>query len=205
MKNINLISLFIIFLFVSSLNVVKAQDYVAEIMAYRQQLNDQYRSDASPLKEEDRSWFDGHGFFPIDDTYRVVAKYELIEGGENFEMKTTTDRLPIYRPYAKALFELDGISHELTLYQNVEYSLKPGYKDYLFLPFKDTTNGEKSYGGGRFMELRMSTSDTIVIDFNKTFNPLCAYNSKYSCPIPPKENHLEVAINAGVLKPLGYH
>ena len=183
-----------------------AQSYAEEIVNYRASLNDQYMSsDHSPLKEEDRSWFDGHGFFPIDDAFRFEAKYIPIEDGEIFEMKTSTDRLPLYKPYAIAQFSYQGQIHELTLYQNVEYSKKPGYRDYLFLPFKDRTNGHSSYGAGRFIELKMSTTDSIVIDFNRSFNPLCAYNDKYSCPIPPKENHLNFAVQAGIRKPIGFH
>jgi len=203
-QSTQLISLVIILVCILG-QALKSQNYVGEIMDFRDKLNQQYKSDNSPLKKEDISWFDGHGFFPIDDVYRVEANYSLIEGGEEFEMKTTTDRLPIYKPYAKARFMFKGESHELTLYQNVEYSKRPGYKDYLFLPFKDFTNGDSSYGGGRFIDLRMSKTDKIIIDFNKSYNPLCAYNSKYSCPIPPRENHLQTEINAGVRTPIGFH
>lgn len=196
----------ILTLVISSANWMCAQTYADDIVRYRVSLNEQYMSnDHSPLKEEDRSWFDGHGFFPIDDAFRFDAEYILIEDGKVFEMKTSTDRLPLYKPYAIARFSYQGNTHELTLYQNVEYSKKPGYRDYLFLPFKDITNGETSYGAGRFIELKMSNTDRIVIDFNRSFNPLCAYNDKYSCPIPPKENHLKFAVNAGIRKPIGFH
>ena len=74
------------------------------------------------------------------------------------------------------------------------------YANYLFLPFNDNTNGKTSYGGGRFIDLEIpeAGSKTIVIDFNKSYNPYCAYNHKYSCPIPPSENNLNVEISAGV-------
>ena len=108
-KSTQLISLIILLVCILG-QALKSQDYVGEIMDFRDKLNQQYKSDNSPLKKEDMSWFDGHGFFPIDDVYRVEANYSLIEGGEEFEMKTTTDRLPIYKPYAKARFMLKGES-----------------------------------------------------------------------------------------------
>ena len=79
-------------------------------------------------------------------------------------------------------------------------------ENFLFLPFKDLSNGKSSYGGGRFIDLEMplSNSKTIIIDFNKAYNPYCAYNHKFSCPIPPKENNLNIDILAGV-KAYGKH
>ena len=79
------------------------------------------------------------------------------------------------------------------------------YKNHLFLPFTDLSNGEKSYTGGRFIDLEIPNSDVIVIDFNKAYNPYCAYSPDYSCPIPPAENHLNVNILAGVMKPKKEH
>ena len=72
------------------------------------------------------------------------------------------------------------------------------FVDYLFLPFTDLTNGEATYAGGRYIDLAIPDGDTLIIDFNKSYNPYCAYNKKYSCPIVPKVNHLEIDINAGV-------
>ena len=73
-----------------------------------------------------------------------------------------------------------------------------GYEDYLFLPFLDDTNGEESYGGGRYIDCRIPEGDTIEIDFNKAYNPYCAYNENYSCPIVPRENYLAIEVKAGV-------
>jgi uncharacterized protein (DUF1684 family) len=79
-------------------------------------------------------------------------------------------------------------------------SLKPGakYKNHIFVPFTDLTTGSESYGGGRYVDLELPFSDKVIIDFNRAYNPYCAYNHKYSCAIPPEENHLNVAIKAGV-------
>jgi uncharacterized protein (DUF1684 family) len=90
----------------------------------------------------------------------------------------------------------------LAIYQNVDLVNTAGYEDYLFIPFKDLTNGEDTYGGGRYLDLKIPEGETILIDFNRAYNPYCAYNHNYSCPIPPFENHLKVKIEAGVKK---YH
>jgi len=115
-------------------------------------------------------------------------------------MKTTTDRLPVYKLYATANFKLNGENFSLEIYQNEKLLLTPDYEDYLFLPFTDLTNGESSYGGGRYIDLLLPEGKSIIIDFNQSYNPYCAYNEKYSCPIPPKYNHLNVEVFAGVKK-----
>ena len=113
-------------------------------------------------------------------------------------MKTSTSRLPEYKKYGTLYFEIDGKKRKLNLYQNVELIKKPGFEDYLFLPFSDLTCGKESYIGGRYIDMRFPKSDTVLIDFNTAYNPYCAYNHKYSCPIVPLENDLDVAILAGV-------
>ena len=76
----------------------------------------------------------------------------------------------------------------------------PDYFDYLFLPFLDLTNGKTTYSGGRYIDLRIPEGDTIIIDFNKAFNPYCAYSHHYSCPVVPSENYLDFEVRAGVKK-----
>ncbi len=131
-------------------------------------------------------------FFAINEEYKCEASFEKVESGKVFEMKTSTDRLPLYKDFGILHFALGKDSFSLHLYQNQEYP------DYLFCPFKDQTNGVSSYGAGRYLDFAMSDTMAPIIDFNLCYNPLCAYNYKYSCPIPPKENHLNIAIEAGV-------
>jgi uncharacterized protein (DUF1684 family) len=87
----------------------------------------------------------------------------------------------------------------VNIYQSKETQAIPGYRDYLFIPFKDMTNGESTYGGGRYIDMRMGDirDGSVIIDFNKCYNPWCMYSDGYNCPIPPLENHLEVPIEAG--------
>jgi uncharacterized protein (DUF1684 family) len=94
---------------------------------------------------------------------------------------------------------LKGKEYKLTVYQYMKLLNDEKYAKYLFLPFADLTNGKQTYIGGRFIDLEIPDNDDLVIDFNKAYNPLCAYgNPKYSCPIPPVENQLKVKIKAGV-------
>jgi hypothetical protein len=176
-----------------------SQDYVQSIIEFQTKLNQEFRNpDESPLTVEDREKFDSLTFFPINEKYRVIAKFERIENAIPFTMKTTTDRMPVYEIYGIATFTLDDIEYRLNIYQSHSLREKEEFKSYLFLPFTDVTNGNETYGGGRFIDLLVPEGDQIVIDFNMSYNPYCAYNHTYSCPIPPEENDLNCEIKAGV-------
>ena len=167
---------------------------------YQQNMNRKFAdSTSSPLMKEDLSHFKSLDFFPIDESYIVHAVFTRIEG-ITFEMKTTTERKPKYRIYGELKFQLGKKDLKLLVYQNLDLMKKPGYEDYLFLPFSDLTNGKESYIGGRYLDMRIPNSNEVVIDFNKAYNPYCAYNYKYSCPIVPMENDLDIEIKAGVKK-----
>lgn len=152
----------------------------------------------SPLKDKDRKNFKGLEFFKFDSTYVVKAHFDRTPDATPFEMKTTTDRLPVYVKYGVVTFNLKGNEYHLNVYQNQDLTNEKGNKDYLFMPFLDDTNGEESYGGGRYIDLDIPKGDELEIDFNKAYNPYCAYNEKYSCPIVPRENYLDLKVEAGV-------
>lgn len=171
---------------------------VSEIEMFRQTLNDEYKNPKeSPLGPDAKS-FTGHNFFPIDLTYRVRAKVEKLQVPEKFLMATTTERRPEYLKEYKITFTLHDTVCVLYIYRNVDLSKREGYEDYLFLPFTDPSNGFESYGGGRYIDLHTPKGETILIDFNQSYNPYCAYSWKFSCPVPPKENALPVRILAGI-------
>jgi len=176
-----------------------------EVRAFQEELNAQFAdAEESPLTEEGLAIFDGLEFFAIDDSFRVQAKLEFHEDSQPFLMKTTTDRLPVYKLYATAHFTLKGKECALKIYQSQDLLEDPDYGDYLFLPFTDNTNGESSYGGGRYLDLVIPPGNEMTLDFNMSYNPYCAYNSEYSCPIPPADNDLDVEVTAGV-KAYGHH
>ena len=162
---------------------------------YQKELNAFFKdATTSPLKDKDRKSFEGLEFFKYDSSYVVTASLRTIPESEPFKMKTSTKRLPVYRVYGELEFALKGKPFKLNIYQNVDSE----DKDYLFLPFLDDTNGDTSYAGGRYIESSIPEGESMEIDFNEAFNPYCAYNDKYSCPIVPRANYLPIKIEAGV-------
>lgn len=190
--------LFLSFLFIFSVNAQESKDY-KNAKKFQQKMNKEFSSkEESPLSEEDLANFEGLEFYPIDSNFIVVANLTFHPDSKSFKMKTTTDRLPVYKLYATANFELMGKGYSLEIYQNEKLLLSPEYEDYLFLPYTDLSNGNGSYGGGRYIDLSLPEGDQIVLDFNQSYNPYCAYNEKYSCPVPPKKNHIDLEVKAGV-------
>ena len=116
-------------------------------------------------------------------------------------MKTTTDGRPLDEVYGTVNFTINGKDFKLNDYQSHRLREIEQYKNDLFLPFKDLSNGEESYGGGRFIDLEIPKENTLIIDFNKAYNPYCAYSTRYSCPVPPKGNFVEMKVLAGVKNP----
>jgi hypothetical protein len=180
-------------------------DYIAAITTYQEELNAEFRNpDESPLEPKDLKTFTALEFFPIDEKYRVTAKVILTKERKPFNMPTTIPRENIHWKYADLVFTLDGVEYTLEVYQGKDLMKTPGYEDYLFLPFLDDTNSEGSYGGGRYIDVRIPTGDTLEIDFNKAYNPYCAYSARFSCPLVPRVNRLNTRIEAGV-KDWGKH
>lgn len=191
--------IFSLFLVLLSLQVYSQE--VQNSKEFQDQLNTEFGDpEESPLDSIDLVAFQGLEFFPINEKYRVEAKLVKQNSPTFFGMETTTDRRPEYRIWAYAYFSIDGKEYQLTIYQNKKLMNTLEYGDYLFLPFTDATNGKSSYHGGRYVDLRIPEGESIIIDFNKSYNPYCAYSKKYSCPIVPKENGLDLNIEAGVKK-----
>ena len=166
---------------------------------FQKELNAEYKdASTSPLKNKDLKKFKALEFFKFDSTYVVTAQLKLTPDTQYFSMQTTTSRVSQERVFGVLTFELKGKKYELNVYQGKDLMTRDGFKDYLFLPFLDNTNGESTYGGGRYIDLRIPDGDTIEIDFNKAYNPYCAYNEKYSCPIVPLSNYMETSIEAGI-------
>ncbi|KJD34808.1 hypothetical protein PK35_02075 [Tamlana nanhaiensis] len=166
---------------------------------FQKEINAEYKdASTSPLKKADRKAFEGLDFFKLDSSFVVNAKLDRTPDSKWFNMKTTTSRLSKERVFGVLHFELKGKAFQLNVYQGKDLMQEEGYEDYLFLPFLDETNGDTSYGGGRYIDLRIPAGDSVTIDFNKAYNPYCAYNDKYSCPIVPRVNYLRTKIEAGV-------
>ncbi|WP_018630081.1 DUF1684 domain-containing protein [Niabella aurantiaca] len=139
-------------------------------------------------------------FFPVDESYRVTARFTKETNSTWMPVATSSGKPKQYRIYGWLEFTLAGSKQKLALYQSQFLLQQKVYADYLFLPFKDATNGKESYATGRYLDLKTTDirNGQLILDFNKAYNPYCAYVSEgYSCPVPPRENHLKIAINAG--------
>ena len=173
----------------------------ASVTKFQEVINSEYAdAKTSPLYAEDLAVFKALEFYPINEKFFVIAKFVRTENEKPFEMKTTGERKPMYVKYGEAYFVLEGRDFKLNIYKNIELSKKEEYKDYLFLPFSDLTCGNESYIGGKYIDMKVPQGETMVIDFNKSYNPYCAYSHKYSCPKVPLENDLNIEIKAGVKK-----
>lgn len=183
---------------------VQAQDSLFAIhdsQKFQQKLNQEFENpETSPLSKEELGEFDGLCFFPIDAEFVVSARFTRTPFAQPFLMETTNKSRDLYVKYAEVEFVLNDKKHQLNVYQNQRLVNESEYEDYLFIPFTDLSNGDGTYEGGRYLDLTIPKNNKIILNFNKSYNPSCAYNSHYDCPIPPKENDLEINIKAGVKK-----
>jgi uncharacterized protein (DUF1684 family) len=135
-------------------------------------------------------------YFDPDPAYAVQAELERLDQPEPVRLATSRDLQKTLYRFARIQFRIGGRDLELTAFK---YTLSGEDSSTLFVPFRDRTTGEETYGAGRFLELEEPDDDRFVLDFNRAFNPLCSYSPAYNCAIPPRENHLPVAIRAGEL------
>jgi uncharacterized protein len=147
----------------------------------------------SPLSGSQKSELKELEYYNIDPTYKVRAKMIPVEDRKMIELPMTDGTVEKYLKHSFAEFELKGQKTKLLLLQAAKESDKRNF----FLAFADATSGEETYGGGRYLNLRQDGKNSITIDFNLSFNPYCAYNPDFACPLPPKENILELPIRAG--------
>jgi uncharacterized protein (DUF1684 family) len=149
----------------------------------------------SPLTSEQQRKFEGLAYFPENPALTVKAKIDRNVQPGIVRMETTKGQEQTYHRYGLVSFQVDGEATQVTLYAS-----EGGHE--LFLPFRDATSGKETYGAGRYLDLHRH-GDEIVVDFNYAYNPYCAYNPDWSCPLPPAENWLKVPIRAGEKNFLG--
>ncbi|MBK8491093.1 MAG: DUF1684 domain-containing protein [Saprospirales bacterium] len=170
--------------------------YVAEILQHRQDYaRDLIEGERAPLRARDTAYLD---FFPPDPAYKVLADFTSTPEAEPFEMPTSSGRTKTFVQYGWLHFSLAADTFRLAVYRNLMLTMDI-YKKHLFLPFKDGSSGESTYGGGRYLDLSMENiqDGKIILNFNLAYNPYCAFSNGYNCPIPPSVNRLDVAIEAG--------
>ncbi len=172
---------------------------LTDILLFQNEINADFKDpETSPLYDRHRKDFEGLDFFEPDTTFRIMAKLVKTPETLSFLMPMTSNTESEYLKYGVVYFSIGKTDYQLEIYQDLSLFAVEKYKNHLFLPFTDFTNGIETYTGGRYLDLKIPDGDSILVDFNKAYNPYCAYNKKYSCPIVPKVNRLEVAIMAGV-------
>jgi uncharacterized protein len=176
-------------------------EYVWEMKQFRHQ-KDQFFATApeAPILAQERQQFQGLRYFEPDPAYRVEAELVRFPTPEVVQLGTTTGRISEHYRYGEVRFTLDGQSCRLTAYKSVDANEQSVEDDHeLFLPFRDATSGQESYGAGRYLEAEedVAGSDQIILDFNMAYSPWCSYSDAYSCVLPPAENRLSVPIRAG--------
>jgi len=141
-------------------------------------------------------------FYPINEKFRFNCRFEKIENSPWFMMETSGLVKKSHRIYGKVYFTLNDTVVTLCVYQSQDLMKVNQLKDYLFIPFMDATTGEETYESGRYFDFSIHDikENRLVVDFNKAYNPYCAYTAGYNCPVPPKENRINVAILAGEKK-----
>lgn len=196
--------LFVVVIFALFSFAAQCQLTEAEILEQRSELEAELKDTSNHMLDSmELANFEGLDYFDFNADYQVFGTFTK-DKGPKFEMPTSTDRLPVYRRYGYFTFNIDSVEYTLTVYQNMALRKQKQYKDYLFIPFKDATTRNLTYGGGRYLDTQIPEGERMLVDFNRAYNPYCAYSHHYSCPIPPEENTLNIAIEAGEKIPLAH-
>jgi uncharacterized protein (DUF1684 family) len=146
-----------------------------------------------------RRAFNGLTWFPIDESYRVTARFEPYNPPKSIPITNVLGQVDQMPSPGAFVFTLQGQSFRLD--PVIE---EPGDTQ-LFVMFKDLSSGKETYGAGRFLYTDMPKDGTVVLDFNRAYSPPCAFTSYATCPLPPRQNRLAVRIPAGEKKPEGLH
>lgn len=171
--------------------------YAREIAVHRVHYKQEFLTEKrSPLTAKDTAFLH---FYPADVQWKVTAAFTATPDAKPFDLPTYSGLTKKFVAYGVIAFTVNGLEQKLTIYRNLQLSSNPAYKDHLFLPFKDATNAHDTYGGGRYIDLHDGDiqDGKVVVDFNKAYNPWCAYSDGFNCPVPPRENHLKIEVKAG--------
>lgn len=174
-----------------------AQNFTAEIEKHRTHYKKEFLTEKnSPLKKEDLKFLQ---FYTANSSYIVKTNFTKISDTIGFDMLTHSGKIKKYYVYGSVTFTLKKQTCTLFIYQSAQLKTTKGLEDYLFIPFTDETNSVSTFGGGRYLDFTEKdiVNNHLLIDFNKCYNPYCAYKGGYNCPIPPKENDLQMTIEAG--------
>ncbi|MBK9257746.1 MAG: DUF1684 domain-containing protein [Saprospiraceae bacterium] len=200
----NIVILCILFLSCKSQKeLLQIQQYDREISLFRDNYTNSFINNPRlPLTEADLK---NINFYKADIDYNVMCAFSESKNAVPFEMPTYSGITRTYILHGTAKCNIHKKTVTLELYRNLSQPGNPLTKNLLFLPFKDTTNDKETYGGGRYINLNVADikNDSIQIDFNKAYNPYCAFSDGFNCPIPPVANRLDIPIKAGEKKYTG--
>ena len=164
--------------------------YIKTIQNSRSDKDSYLKKDtASPI--EDKIKFAGLKYFEINPTFKITGKIDRVTSGQTINIAMSGGEVEEYEAYGNVKFEIEGVKCALKIFKTPEGNL--------FLPFKDLTSNKETYGAGRYLDFGVNDvkGNEIIIDFNKAYHPYCAYNHTFTCPVPPAENTLNVAVKAG--------
>ena len=183
--------------FVGKASFVYASDaYLESIIEHRASVDSEFRDpDTSPIPDSDIAKFKGLEYFEIDPSFSREARFSPAADLAAFRMPAFNGTFMDFAKYGRVTFTMpDGRVVNLSMFQRVG-TIAGRFS--ALLPFRDLTNGETTYSRGRYIEYELPLDDSFVVDFNLAFNPYCAYDPTYACPVPPRENSLDHVIQAG--------
>ncbi len=167
--------------------------YKAEIIKEREGKDHFMRTSAQSPLYGGSTAFEGLRYFDLDARYKFNAKLVKMSSAKLVALSTSTGDEENFREYAYAEFEWEGVKNRLLIFEP-----EAAENNELLLAFKDKTSAKETYGAGRYLDIKKNPSaNFVILDFNKAYNPYCAYSESYSCPFPPKENYLTISIKAG--------
>ena len=185
-------SIIVVLLFINTLVTAQKNTYNDSLKIFREQ----YVKTHEVVKGNDTTFL---SFFPANKKYRVIAKFKKLSDSVGFDIPSSAGTTAHYYKYGSLSFKLNDTVCRLFLYRSQKLMGTAAYKNYLFLPFTDLTNAIETYGAGRYIDILTTDikNGKLIIDFNKAYNPYCAYGKGFQCPLPPKECALNIAVNAG--------
>jgi uncharacterized protein (DUF1684 family) len=166
------------------------REYIAALWRDRAAKDQFMGSPESPLPPERRSGFQGLRYFAPDPTWRVHARVESMAKPDTVRFLTSQRTFDVFLRIGRAHFTRRGREGALWVYRSLA-------DEQLFVPFTDATSGRDTYGAGRYLDPGAANGDSLTLDFNRAYNPYCAYDARWVCPLPPPENHLQERVEAG--------
>ncbi|MBL0911882.1 MAG: DUF1684 domain-containing protein [Bacteroidia bacterium] len=193
-----------VFCFLLAQGIFAQTAFEKEVAAFRAEQHEDFFGKESRFNAKEKKILKKVTYFPADEQFRFKVTFRELPQKDTVIFATSTARMAPYLKYALLHFQYGSVACSLYVYQSVDLMKQEAYKNYLFLPFRDLTNGSTTYGGGRYIDFSIPADpQNVYLDFNRSYHPYCAYSDRFSCPVVPPENVLPIAINAGVKMPGG--